>query len=83
VPALLFGFGLGAIAHVLYRRFARGRSVTIIWIYAYLAGPFFLAFYLNVFLYFIFPIIDLVALMVLARLLIRPHLNSELETVKS
>jgi hypothetical protein len=59
--ALLFGFVLGAGAHVLYRRFARGRTVTIIWAYAYLAGPIALAFYLNVFLYFIFPILDLVA----------------------
>lgn len=79
LPALCFGFALGAGAHVLYRRFARGRSVTIIWIYAYLAGPLFLAFYLNVFLYFIFPFIDLVALTVLSRLLIRPlpHLEPE------
>lgn len=73
IPALLFGFALGALAHVLYRRFARGRSVTIIWIYAYLAGPLVLAFYLNVFLYFVFPIIDLVGLAVLSRLLVRPH----------
>lgn len=79
LPALLFGFALGAGAHVLYRRFARGRSVTIIWIYAYLAGPLFLAFYLNVFLYFIFPFIDIVALTVLSRLLVKPpaHLEPE------
>lgn len=72
IPALLFGFILGAGAHALYLRFARGRSVTIIWVYAYLAGPITLAFYLNVFLYFVYPIIDVIALLVLSRLLIEP-----------
>lgn len=72
IPALLFGFALGAAAQVLYIRFARGRSIATIWIYAYLAGPLALAFYLNVFLYFIFPILDVVALVVLSRLLIEP-----------
>jgi len=70
--ALLFGLVLGACAHLLYQAFARGRSVTIIWVYAYLAGPIAYAFYLNVFLYFIYPIIDLIALIVLSRLLVKP-----------
>jgi hypothetical protein len=69
--ALLFGVALGAAALVLYRRFARGDSVTIIWVYAYLAGPIALAFYLNVFLYFIFPIIDVIGLLILSRMLIQ------------
>ena len=69
--ALLFGLALGAAAHMLYRRFARGDSVTIIWVYAYLAGPIALAFYLNVFLYFIFPIIDVIGLLILSRMLIQ------------
>jgi hypothetical protein len=71
LPALLFGFVLGAGAHVLYGRFARGRSVTIIWIYAYLAASITLAFYINMFTYFIFPILDLTGLAILSRLLIR------------
>lgn len=70
IPALLFGFALGAGAHVLYRRFARGRSVTIIWVYAYLAGPIAFAFYVNVFLQFIYPFLDVIALITLSRLLI-------------
>ena len=82
LPAMLFGFVLGASAHVLYRRFARGRSVTIIWMYAYLAGPLALAFYLNVFLYFIFPVLDLIALAILSRILIRPQ-QPATETVHS
>ena len=62
---------------MLYRRFARGESVAIIWIYAYLAGPIALAFYLNVFLYFIFPIIDVIGLLILSRMLIqRPAATS-------
>ena len=69
--ALLFGLALGAAAHMLYRRFARGDSVAIIWIYAYLAGPIALAFYLNVFLYFIFPILDVIGLLILSRMLIQ------------
>ena len=76
IVALLFGFVLGAGAHLLYRRFARGRTVTIIWVYAYLAGPIAMAFYLNVFLYFIYPIVDVIALIVLSRLLIKPDVTS-------
>jgi hypothetical protein len=69
--ALLFGVLFGALAHLLYRRFAEGRSVTIIWVYAYLAGPIFMSFYINIFLYFFFPILDVAALIVLSRLLTR------------
>lgn len=72
IPALMFGFGLGACAHALYRRFARGASVRFIWIYAYLAGPIAFAFYTNIFLSFIFPILDVTGLVILSRLLIRP-----------
>lgn len=81
LPALLFGFVLGAAAHLLYQHFARGRSVTIIWIYAYLAGPLAVAFYINAFLYFIYPIIDLLALILLSRLLIRPNASPDLLNV--
>ena len=76
LPALLFGFALGAGAHLLYLYFARGRSVTIIWVYAYLSGPIALAFYLNVFLYFVYPILDLIALIILSRVLIAPSPRS-------
>lgn len=72
IPALMFGFALGACAHMLYRRFARGDSVRLIWAYAYLTGPIAFAFYTNIFLSFIFPILDLSALAILSRLLIRP-----------
>jgi hypothetical protein len=68
--ALLFGFLLGAVAHVLYRRFAQGRSITAIWAYAYLAGPIAFSFYVNVFLQFIYPLLDLIALFILSRWLI-------------
>ncbi len=70
LPALLFGLALGAAAHLLYGRFARGRSVTIIWIYAYLAASITLAFYINMFTYFLFPIVDITGLLILSRLLI-------------
>lgn len=72
IPALLFGIALGAAAHLLYRRFAKGRSVTVIWLYAYLAGPIAMSFYVNMFLYFVFPIIDVIGLLILSRVLIRP-----------
>lgn len=68
--ALLFGFLLGAGAQLLYRRFARGGSVTVIWTYAYLAGPLAVAFYINLFLFFLYWIVDLIALFTLSRLLI-------------
>lgn len=71
--ALLFGFLLGAAAHLFYRQFARGRSVTAIWLYAYLSGPIAFCFYVNVFLQFIYPVLDLIALFVLSRLLIAPE----------
>jgi hypothetical protein len=71
--ALLFGFLLGAVAHLIYRRFARGRSVTTIWLYAYLSGPIAFCFYVNVFTQFIFPVLDLVALFVLSRWLVAPE----------
>lgn len=70
--ATLFGLGLGLGAQMLYRAFARGRSVTVIWLYAYLAGPIAFAFYVNVFLQFIYPILDLIVLLTLSRLLIKP-----------
>jgi len=72
LPALLFGFGLGAVAYVLYVHFARGRSVAILWIYAYVAGQLAFAFYVNIFLQFFFPFLDLIALVILSRLLIKP-----------
>lgn len=68
--AILVGVVLGLIAHLLYCGFAAGRSVATIWVYAYLAGPIFMAFYLNVFLYFLFPVVDVAALTVLSRLLV-------------
>lgn len=70
LPALLFGLLLGAAAHLLYGRFARGRSVTIIWVYAYLAASITLAFYINMFTYFLFPLLDVTGLVILSRLLI-------------
>lgn len=73
LPALLFGFVLGAAAHLLYRSFARGRSVTIIWVYSYLAGAIAFAFYVNLFLQFLYPMFDLVVLIALSRLLIAPE----------
>jgi hypothetical protein len=72
IPALLFGLALGGAAHALYVRFARGSSVTTIWVYAYLAGPITFAFYVNVFLQFLYPILDLIVLTTLSRVLIRP-----------
>lgn len=71
--ALLFGFALGAAAHVLYRQFARGRSVATIWLYAYLTGPIAFSFYVNVFLQFIYPLLDLIGLFILSRLLVAPE----------
>ena len=68
---LLFGLVFGAAAHLVYRRFAAGRSTTIIWVYAYLAGPILMSFYVNIFLYFLFPIVDLAAIVVLSRVLIQ------------
>jgi|GEM_PF-6333601 len=76
LPTLLFGVLMGAGAHALYRLFARGRSITMIWVYAYLAGPIAFAFYVNVFLQFVYPILDLVALTILSRLLIAPAASS-------
>ncbi len=68
--ALAFGLLMGVGAHLLYLAFARGRSVTVIWVYAYLAAPIALSFYLNIFLYFAYPIVDVTALIVLSRLLV-------------
>jgi oligosaccharide repeat unit polymerase len=75
--AIVFGVLFGAAAQLLYRRFTEGRSITIIWVYAYLAGPIFMAFYINIFLYFFFPILDTTALIVLSRFLIQTPAASE------
>lgn len=72
LPALCFGFAMGFAAQALYRAFARARSVTTIWVYAYLAGPIAFAFYVNIFLQFLYPILDLIVLVSLSRLLIKP-----------
>jgi oligosaccharide repeat unit polymerase len=72
VGALLFGLALGAASHRLYVRFAEGRSVRVIWVYAYLAAPIAFSFYINIFLFFVYPLLDLAALFVLSRVLIVP-----------
>lgn len=72
IPALLFGLVLGAAAHAFYVRFAHGASVTTIWVYAYLAAPIAFAFYVNIFLQFLYPFLDLIVLITLSRLLIKP-----------
>jgi hypothetical protein len=77
---LVFGLILGAAAHLLYRRFAEGTSVRMIWIYAYLAGPLVLMFYINTFLFFVFPIIDLIGLYVLSRILIEEPARQEVSS---
>ena len=83
VAAILFGVALGAVAHLLYRHFAKGRSIMVIWLYAYLASPIVLSFYVNVFLYFIFPIIDVIWLYVLSRVLLRPAPRAEAVPTRS
>jgi hypothetical protein len=70
LPALCFGFALGAVAHLGYRRFARGGSITVIWVYAYLAALIAMAFYDNIVLNYFYPLFDVAVLIALSRLLI-------------
>jgi hypothetical protein len=67
--ALGLGILLGIAAQLLYIGYRNGKTV-FVWVYAYAAGPLALSFYLNAWLYFAFVWIDILVLIIAARLLV-------------
>lgn len=67
VAALLAGAAFGGIAYILYCRYCESTNVAAIWLYANFAGPMTLAFYTNMFTAFAFVWIDLLVVVVAAR----------------
>ncbi len=78
VGALLGGFVLGAVAQRAYEPYARGGSVRSILMYAYLAGPIAMMFYVNLFAQYAYVWVDLAVVALIAPTLVRQAADRKL-----